>query len=334
MHDPVADPTSLLRLREGVYAGDLVIAAIVELDLFTRLGERRLTVAQIARELSLTGRPCMVMCELLESLGLLERDGEQLRASPLAQAYLVDGAAGDLRAYFASLRERPAVHELAGVLRTGKPAAWASADAGEDWAERLADPAFAERITAAMDARGRVLAPVLAEALADLPARSVLDVAGGSGVYGCALLDAKPDIRVTVMERPPVDQAARTLLARRGYESVDVVSGDMFESLPDGHDLHLYAHVLHDWDVPAIEQLLRASHDALDPGGWVVDYDAHLDGAEDQAVAAYSALLMHSTEGRCYATDEIADLMRAAGFADVQVRATLGDRSAVIGRRS
>ncbi len=107
----------------------------------------------------------------------------------------------------------------------------------------------------------------------------------------------------------------------------------MFDSLPGGHDLHLYAHVLHDWDVPAIERLLSASHDALGPGGWIVDYDAHLDGAEHPSVAAYSALLMHSTEGRCYSTSEIANLMHAAGFADIQVRATLGDRTAVIGRR-
>ena len=327
------DATQLLRLREGVYAGDLAIAAIVDLDLFTKLGERRLTVRQIAGELGLAERPTTVMCDLLESLGLLERDGDGFASAELARACLVDGAPRDLRAYFASLRERPAVRELVGVLRSGEPAAWASADAGEDWAERLDDPAFAEQITAAMDARGRVLGPELARALGGLGARSVLDVAGGSGIYGCALLDADPALRVTVLERAPVDRVARALLARRGYDRVDVVTGDMFEALPAGHDLHLYAHVLHDWDVPAIERLMRASFAALAPGGWVIDYDAHLEDGGDPAVAAYSVLLMHSTEGRCYSTAHMGALMRAAGFADVEVRSTRGDRSAIIARR-
>lgn len=333
MSEAGLDPTGLLRLREGVYAGDLVVTAIVELDLFTRLADERLSPAEIARMVGLAERPTVVMCEVLESLGLLDRDGDRLAPSALACAYLVDGSSGDLRAYFASLRERPAVRELAGVLSSGKPAAWASADAGEDWAARLESPGFAEQFTAAMDARGRVLGPALARALADVPARSVLDVAGGSGVYGCALLDSKPELRVTVLERQPVDEVARALLARRGYEHVEIVAGDMFDALPGGHDLHLFAHVLHDWGVPAIERLLAASYAALPSGGWVVDYDAHLDGDGRPAVAAYSVLLMHSTEGRCYGTDEVAELMRAAGFVDVDVRATLGDRSAILARR-
>jgi hypothetical protein len=327
------DPTPLLRLRDGVYQDDLVIAAIVELDLFTRLADKRLTAAEIASELGLAERPTGVMCEVLEANGLLERDGDSLALSALARTYLIERAPGDLRAYFASLRERPAVGELVEVLRSGRPAPWASAAAGEDWAERLDDPAFAERITAAMDARGRVLGPALAAVLADLPVGRVLDVAGGSGVYSCALVDANRHLGVTVLERAPVDRAARALLASRGYEAVEVIEGDMFEALPSDHDLHLYAHVLHDWDLPAVARLMRASYSALPAGGWVVDYDTHLDGAGRSAVAAYSVLLMHSTEGRCYSIAEITDLMRSTGFVDVEVRATIGDRTAVLARR-
>jgi hypothetical protein len=65
----------------------------------------------------------------------------------------------------------------------------------------------------------------------------------------------------------------------------------------------------------------------------VVDYDTHLDGAGRSAVAAYSVLLMHSTEGRCYSIAELTDLMRSTGFVDVEVRATIGDRTAVLARR-
>jgi predicted O-methyltransferase YrrM len=126
----------------------------------------------------------------------------------------------DLRAYFGSLRERPACAELLAVLETGRPAAWASAPAHQQWAERLDDVAFAKRMTAAMDARAAFLGPALAAAVADLPARRVLDVGGGSGAYACALIEGMPQRRATVFERPPVDAAARALLDEVGFTDV------------------------------------------------------------------------------------------------------------------
>jgi len=103
------------------------------------------------------------------------------------------------------------------VLQTGAPAAWAGATGGQDWSTRLAEPAFAREITAAMDSRGRFLGPRLAETLADLRFHRVLDIAGSSGVCQCALIDRQPDLGGAVFERAPVDVAARTLLAERGY---------------------------------------------------------------------------------------------------------------------
>jgi hypothetical protein len=325
------DPTPLLRLRDDIYAGDLAVAAVAELDLFTELGTRSISPAALAAALGLAERPVVAMCDVLESLGLLEREGDAVAAAPVARAYLAAGSEADLRPYFASLAERPAVRELAGVLRTGRPAAWASSAGGQDWAARLSNPEFAERFTAAMDARGRVLGPALAEALAGLPVRRVLDVAGGSGVYACALLDADPGLEASVLERPPVDEVTRTLLAGRGYNAVSVIAGDMFAGLPAGHDLHLFSHVFHDWDTPAVESLIESSFVALPPDGRIVDYDVH--GGGSRSAAAYSALLMHATEGRCYSVAEIGALMRRAGFVEVELRPTIGNRSAVCARR-
>ena len=69
------DPTALLRLREGVYLGDLVIAAIAELDLFTKLGDEPRSPVEVAALLGLDVRAAAVMCGALETLELLERDG-------------------------------------------------------------------------------------------------------------------------------------------------------------------------------------------------------------------------------------------------------------------
>ena len=76
----VADPTVLYRLRDGVYAPDLLIVAVAELDLCTWLAEREAAgAAVIGAELGLVDRPVDVMHTYLTALGLLEQAGEVSR---------------------------------------------------------------------------------------------------------------------------------------------------------------------------------------------------------------------------------------------------------------
>lgn len=339
MPGSATDPTALYRLRDGIYAPDLLIVAIAELDLFTHVARAgSVDVAELCAEWHLDARPVDVMLTYFAALGLLERHGEaRVGLSPLASEHLVAGSPLDLRAYFASLRERPGCAELSSVLRTGRPADWAGATGARNWEERLAEADFAATFTAAMDARAAFLGPALAGALADVPARRVLDVAGGSGAYARAIVDRAPDVRATVLERPPVDAVARRLLTAGGHgDRIDVVAGDMFaDPLPPDHDVHLFSHVLHDWGEPQVRQLLSASFAALTPGGWLVDHDAHLNEAKTGSlpVAEYSVLLMHSTPGKCWSLGELGAMLDDAGFVDVAWRSTAGDRSAILARK-
>lgn len=333
------DPTRLYRLRDGVYAPDLLIVAVAELDLFSWLATRGdATVEAISHEFELHARPVDVLVTYLTALDLVQRRGAHVAVTDLARQHLVAGSPYDLRPYYASLRERPGCRELLDVLRTGRPAAWASApDAG--WAARLADPAFAETFTAAMDARGRFLGPLLAGALADALSdsapRRILDIGGSSGIYLTAVLDALPSASGAVFERPPVDVAAQALLRARGTTRADVLSGDMFDGLPTGFDLHLFSHVLHDWDEPRVRALLAASYASLPDGGVFVDHDVHVDADKSGPLSAaeYSVLLMHSTPGKCWSVGELSDLLRDTGFAEPAIRPTGADRSAMIARK-
>lgn len=326
----------LCRGRDGIYADDLVVAAVAELDVFSWLVDHPVDVDGLCQGLGIVPRPADVMCTLLRAMGLLEPGGDPLRPTALAREHLVEGCRVNLRPYYSSLRERPGCRELLEVLRTGRPANWASAEDGGDWEGRLDDVAFARRITAAMDARGALLAPALAQAVADVPGRRLLDIAGGSGVYAAAMVEARPELRATVVERAPVDAAARVLLADRGHaDRVTVVTGDMFEALPGGHDLHLLSHTLHDWDEEAVRRIIGVSFRALSPGGWLVDHDAHVDAdkAGPLPVARYSVLLAHSTVGKCWSVAEVAGFLSDAGFTDVTDRPVGPDRSVVLGRK-
>jgi cyclopropane fatty-acyl-phospholipid synthase-like methyltransferase len=170
------------------------------------------------------------------------------------------------------------------------------------------------------------------------PRHRLLDIAGGSGIYACCLVEEHPHLRATVLERPPVDEVARKAIADRGFgDRVSVHAADMLsDPLPDGFDVHLLSNVLHDWDVPRVKQLLGASAASLPRGGFLIVHDAHLndDKTGPLPVAAYSCLLMHSSEGRCYGSGEMRDYLQEAGFIGVECLQTLGDRSVIVATKA
>ena len=74
--------------------------------------------------------------------------------------------------------------------------------------------------------------------------------------------------------------------------------------------------------------MLAISHKALAPGGLLIIHDAFINEAKNGPlpVAEYSALLMHSTQGKCYGVGEYAELLREAGFEPGAYHDTAADR--------
>ena len=342
MHDltafPQTDPIEMYRLRDGFYATDLVAAALVYLDFFSWLAAQPADLPTLCRELKITPRPTDVMLTLFASLGFIEARGPVFHLTENAREHLVKSSPWFLGPYYAALKERPVCKDYVEVLRTGRPANWGGAKGGKDWHQSMEDPAFADSFTAAMDCRGVYLGAAVARALDARGLTRLLDVAGGSGIYACAIVARHPHLRATVLEKPPVDAVARRAIEKRGLsDKVNVIAGDMLaEELPGDCDAHLISNVLHDWDEPVVKQILAKSHRALRSGGLLVIHDAHLNETKTGPlpVAKYSALLMHSTEGKCYSVAEIGGYLTEIGFGSIQFAETAADRSIVTARKS
>lgn len=335
---PETDPVGIYRVRDGIYAADMLLTAIVHLDLFSWLAQNPATRGDVCRRFETADRPTDVMLTLLAAMGLVEdRDGVY-HLTPLANEHLVGSSPWFLGPYYESLKNRPVALDLLKVLRTGKPANWGSQKDEKDWHKAMETDAFATQFTAAMDCRGVYLAQAVAKAL-DLSRQTrLLDIAGGSGIYACSLVTHHPHLSATVFEKPPVDRIAARAIANRGCSNrVDVVAGDMLAGpLPADADVHLYSNVLHDWDEPVVRQLIAKSFDALSRGGLIVIHDAFLNAAKNGPlhVAEYSVLLMHSCEGRCYSTREMGQYLTDAGFRDVSYRDTAAARGIMTAARS
>jgi predicted O-methyltransferase YrrM len=331
---PQTDPLPIYRYRDGLYAVDLLTAAIVEFDFFTWLAAHPSDHATICRELRTHARPTDVMLTLFSANGLVRRGPDGIfRVTDLAREHLVATSPFFLGPYYASLKERPVVRDFVTILRTDRPANWGSYKNEKTWTEAMLTDEFATTFTAAMDCRGFYLGAALARKLPAAGRTRLLDIAGGSGIYACSIAAHHPHLAATVFERPPVDAIARRLITKRGYaDRVSVIAGDMFtDALPTGHDVHLFSNVIHDWDVPKVRPLLAASFAALPPGGLLAIHDCHLDAEKSgpAPVAAYSALLMSVTEGKCYSIAEMETLLTEAGFRSVRLEPTAADRSVI-----
>jgi SAM-dependent methyltransferase len=331
LRDPATDPTTIYRYRDGLYAADLLTAAICHLDFFNWLSSHPGGLKTICSSLDLKERPADVMLTLFTAMGLLQKKGQLFELTELAKEHLCQPSPWCVAPYFSSVKERPVCLDMVEVLRTGKASRWASLKNEKEWAKAMENTVFARQFTAAMDCRGGYLGGALARLIDCGGYRRLLDVAGGSGIYACAFVARYPQVRATVLEKPPVDGLARQSISECGFAGrVDAVAGDIFKDpFPEGYDMHLFSNVLHDWDWPQVELLLRKSYESLVPGGMVLVHDAHINAMKTGPlpVAAYSAMLMTITEGKCYSELEMSDLLMGAGFTNPQSGATVADRS-------
>jgi len=333
------DPTAIYRYRDGIYAADLLTAAIVHFDFFTRLAARPATFDETCDAFDFAARPADVLLTLATALGLVQAIDGRFHVTPTAREHLVADSPFFLGPYYASLGDRPVVLDFVRVMRSDRPAHWGAAEDGHDWHRAMEDDDFARAFTDAMDCRGLLLAQALVPHLPLDDRRKLLDVGGGSGIYSCVLAAHHPHLQAVVFDQAPVDRIAERLIARRGCsDQVSVRAGSFFDraAWPTDCDVHLFSNVLHDWGADEVRQLLALSYEHLPPGGLLVIHEAFINAEKTGPlpVAEYSAILMHSTRGKCYSTGEYGGWLAELGFEAVLYHDTAVDRGVMTARKA
>ncbi|NOX32724.1 MAG: methyltransferase [Deltaproteobacteria bacterium] len=336
MKNKALDPVKLLRYRDSIYASDLLICSVAYFDFFSFFKNTPRTFTEICEHFKIVSRPADVMLSLFLAMKLINKTKTAYLLSDVSMEYLVDSSPESLVPYYASLKNRPQCIEFRDILLSGKPAGWSSRNDGSDWIKAMQDTGFANSFISAMDSRGSFLAKMLARKIDLSCHRSILDIAGGSGVYACALNKRHKHLAAAVLEIPPADGAARRSVEAKGMsDKVHIIGGDMFNQIPKGYDVHLFANVFHDWDIDSVETLVANSFESLCPGGSILIFDAHLNAEKNGPlpVAEYSCLLMHSTEGKCYSTKEILEILRKVGFIKPEILGIAAYRTLIIGNK-
>lgn len=152
--------------------------------------------------------------------------------------------------------------------------------------------------------------------------RRLLDVGGGEGAFLAAVGRRFLSLALGLFDLPAVVERARPRLDAAGLAArTSTYGGDFLrDALPPGYDLISLVRVLHDHDDGAAMALLRAVHAALPPGGtlFIAEPMARTAGAEAMGDAYFGLYLLAMGSGRPRSRDEIAAMLRTAGFSRVQ----------------
>lgn len=264
------DLTKLLLDAAGYRKSQIVLTAI-NLDIFTTIqnsGEGDLE--SLSKELCLRPRNLEGFLGGLVALNLLSFDGHQYTNSRTARNYLVKSSPYYLGEGIAALYDigQETWGSLNNSIRQGRPVASQRTDKEE--AE------FWPKLT-------RSIKPFnipVAESTANLllwkkdKIRKVLDLGGGSGVFGGAFLKAFPKATVTQVDWPSVNEVAIKHNAVEYKEKrFKTINGSIFESSWEKEgpfDVVVISHIVHQEDMASCKSLLKKVGNALSEDGEVI----------------------------------------------------------------
>ncbi len=313
-----SEGAAIFDLVQG-FARAQVLTALVELDILQRLTAGPLSPAEMAPDSGTSADRMAILLQAGAGIGLLKRGGDGRFALRMRGAALlaVPGLVGMIRhhrAFYDDLADPVAL--LQGGTQTQLSQVWPyvfGAGAAED-------PARAARYSTLMaDSQALVAAEVLAH-VSLRGAKRLLDVGGGTGAFLAAVGAKFPNLDLHLFDLPAVLAGAATRLGPFGAR-VHLHGGSFRDDpLPLGADTISLIRVLYDHSDDTVAALLRSVHAALPQGGRLIVAEPMSGGAKPDAITdVYFALYTLAMQtGRTRSMDDIAALLRAAGFVNIR----------------
>ncbi|MGH9598744.1 MAG: methyltransferase [Terracidiphilus sp.] len=319
-------PERILQFAWG-YAPPLILEAAIRNRVFDVLDAGPKSLAEVSQATGASERGLAAIMNALVGFEFLVKDGKgNYSLTPESATFLVStkpGFQGGLIRH-TSVQLIPQWLNLNEVVATGRPAAAVNQQGpGSEFFKEFVNDIFpmsygsAQALAAHLnfgDAKGAV---------------SVLDLAVGSGVWGIALAQSSPRVRVTAVDWHGVLPVARSNAARFGLsDRFTFVEGDLLEAeFGSGHNLATLGHILHSEGVERSKKLLRKTFAALASGGTIAIAEFLVNAGRKGPVTGLIFavnMLVNTDTGDTYSFEEIAGWLGEAGFKDVRSLATHG----------
>ncbi len=287
-----------------------LLLTALELDLFTSLLPRGLSVAELVERFH--WEPCALRALLdgLVVLGLLEKRLEQYCPTVAAGELLTqDGQRSQLqllRNYVVAARDAEKFSSL--VVSTGVPPT---------------APGLSERL-ALRKVEEFELAPRLAALIHPEQGDSFVELGEGALAFSLALLDRKRALRGAIFQdSAQLELAQATLGELERLGELELIEGDyLSDPLPTGRDLFLLSTVIERLSLRDIASLFRRVWAALNPGGRLIIRDHLVAGdrlSPKPIVLKTVELLVSSHGGTTHTFQELRRYLQEAGFQSIDL---------------
>jgi demethylspheroidene O-methyltransferase len=158
-----------------------------------------------------------------------------------------------------------------------------------------------------------------------LPGASLLDVAGGSGIFAAEYARRTPDLKAFLFDLPPTLAIAREILKAEGLENaVEYVAGDYRnDPFPGPVDTILISNVFQTESEENSRLILRKAHEALRPGGTLLVHGimSETSGPPTPPVAFFSlAMYLVFDEGTTWSAEKIVEWLGEEHFGTRAIR--------------
>ena len=313
----VPPPAAMMTLITGYWVSQAV-GVVALLGVADQLGEAPRGSYELARAVGADPQALYRVLRLLASIGVFaEAAPDSFTLTPLGETLRSD--APDSVRNFAITETAPGhwlpwgrLHES---VRSGQPMTREALGMELfDWYAQ--NPEEADFFSAAMGNLSALAARELVRVYDFSEVRTVADIGGAHGVLLSAVLQANPAARGILFDLPHVIATAWNAIHTEGLsQRCELVSGDFFEVVPEGADLHLLKQIVHDWNDERATLLLQNCHRALAPQGklLVVEMVIPPDNRPSPAQAMDLNMLV-LLGGRERTEEEFRRLFQAAGF--------------------
>jgi len=153
------------------------------------------------------------------------------------------------------------------------------------------------------------------------PFRTVIDVGGGHGSLLMAILKSNLKLRGIVFDADSIAVGAERAIENAGMDQrCRAEGGDFFVSVPEGGDLYMMKHILHDWNDAKALKILKACRAAIQPGGKILLVELVVPEESGPSMAHWLDLeMLVVCDGKERTAKEYAELFAASGFRQSEV---------------
>lgn len=331
-----ATPEHILQVGFGFFASKVLLSA-VELELFTELAKQPKSLDEVSGRLGLHARSARDFMDALVALGLLERRDGVYYNTPAADLYLDKRKASYVGGILEMANHRlyPFWGDLTVALRTGQPQNEASRGGPDLFASLYADPHRLREFLKAMTGLSNGANRTIARQFPWQDYKTAVDVGTAQGDLISQVLLANPHLSGIGFDLPEVGPIFEDYVQENGLAGrVQFHPGSFFDAPIPSADVVMMGHILHDWDLPTKQMLIRKAYEAVPSGGALIVYESIID--DDRSKNAFGLMmslnmLIETHGGFDYSGADCCGWMKEAGFHSTRVEHLVGPESMVVG---